>query len=51
MGGQRVVWITGLENLERLQIVGALGDEVSVLKASAAFEEARPWADKLPPVS
>ena len=33
-----------------LQIVGALGDEVSVLKASAAFEGARPWADKLPPV-
>ena len=34
-----------------LQIVGRLGDEVSVLRASAAFEEARPWADKYPPVS
>jgi len=34
-----------------LQIVGRLGDEVTVLQASAAFEEARPWADKYPPVS
>lgn len=34
-----------------LQIVGRYGDEVTVLQASAAFEEARPWADKLPPVS
>ena len=33
-----------------LQIVGALGDESSVLRASAAFEVARPWADALPPV-
>ena len=34
-----------------LQIVGRPGDEVMVLRASAAFEEARPWADKRPPVS
>ena len=34
-----------------LQIVGRLEDEVTVLLASAAFEEARPWADKRPPVS
>ncbi len=31
-----------------LQIVGDMGDEVSVLAASAALEEARPWADKKP---
>jgi aspartyl-tRNA(Asn)/glutamyl-tRNA(Gln) amidotransferase subunit A len=34
-----------------LQIVGRLWDEATVLRASAAFEQARPWADKLPPVS
>ena len=34
-----------------LQIVGDMKDEVSVLAASAALEEARPWADKRPPVS
>ncbi len=34
-----------------LHIVGHLWDEVTVLRASAAFEQARPWADKLPPVS
>jgi len=34
-----------------LQIVGRLEDEVTVLRASAAFEDARPWADKRPPVS
>lgn len=34
-----------------LQLVGRLEDEVTVLRASAAFEEARPWADKYPPVS
>ena len=34
-----------------LQIVGAIGDDATVLKAAAAFEAARPWADKLPPVS
>jgi len=33
-----------------LQVVGRSGDEVAVLRASAAFEEARPWADKRPPV-
>ena len=34
-----------------LHIVGRRKDEVSVLRASAAFEEARPWADKRPEVS
>ncbi|MCK4962672.1 MAG: hypothetical protein KAS19_09300, partial [Anaerolineales bacterium] len=34
-----------------LQIIGRFGDEVTVLQASAAFEEARPWADKYPAVS
>ena len=33
-----------------LQIVGNIGDEAMVLRASVAFEEARPWADRLPPV-
>ena len=31
-----------------LQIVGAMKDEMSVIAASAAYEEARPWADKHP---
>jgi Asp-tRNA(Asn)/Glu-tRNA(Gln) amidotransferase A subunit family amidase len=34
-----------------LHIVGDMRDEVTVLAASAAFEEAQPWADKRPPVS
>lgn len=34
-----------------LQIIGRLEDEITVLLASAAFEEACPWADKYPPVS
>ena len=34
-----------------MQIVGAKGEENTVLRASAAFEEARPWADARPPVS
>lgn len=34
-----------------LQIVGDMKDEVNVLSASAAFEEARPWVDRRPPVS
>ncbi len=34
-----------------LHIVGPHGAEAKVLQASAAFEEARPWADKRPPVS
>ena len=33
-----------------LQIIGRVGDEMTVLKASAAFEMERPWADKIPPV-
>lgn len=33
-----------------LQIIGRKYDEISVLKASAAFEKVRPWADKYPPV-
>ena len=34
-----------------LHIVGRWGEEATVLRASAAFEEARPWLDKRPPVS
>ena len=34
-----------------LQIVGKWGGETKVLRASAAFERARPWTDKRPPVS
>lgn len=34
-----------------LQIVGRMEDDVTVLRASAAFEEARPWASKRPPIS
>ncbi|MBI2935782.1 MAG: amidase [Chloroflexi bacterium] len=32
-----------------LQIVGRRGDEMSVLRASAAFEQANPWAHHRPP--
>ena len=34
-----------------LQMVGRLEDEITVLRASAAFEEVKPWADRYPPVS
>ena len=34
-----------------LQIIGRFGDEASVIAASAAFEEARPWGQHRPPVS
>jgi aspartyl-tRNA(Asn)/glutamyl-tRNA(Gln) amidotransferase subunit A len=34
-----------------LQIVGRLEDELTVFRASAAFEEARPWAHRRPPIS
>jgi len=34
-----------------LHIVGRRGEETTVLRASAAFEEARPWAHLQPPVS
>jgi len=34
-----------------LQIVGRRFDEVTVLQAAAAFEQARPWAAKRPQVS
>jgi aspartyl-tRNA(Asn)/glutamyl-tRNA(Gln) amidotransferase subunit A len=33
-----------------LQIVGPRLDDLGVLRASAAFEAARPWADKRPPL-
>jgi aspartyl-tRNA(Asn)/glutamyl-tRNA(Gln) amidotransferase subunit A len=33
-----------------LQIVGRRYDDVAVLRASAAFERARPWADRRPPL-
>jgi aspartyl-tRNA(Asn)/glutamyl-tRNA(Gln) amidotransferase subunit A len=34
-----------------LQIVGRRFDDLGVLQASAAFELARPWADKRPPIA
>ena len=34
-----------------LHIIGPRGAEAKVLQASAAFEKARPWAEKRPPVS
>ena len=34
-----------------LQIVGRFGDEVTVLQASLAFEQAQPWADSRPTIS
>ena len=33
-----------------LQIIGRKGDELSVLKASAAFEEFSPWTNKHPSI-
>ena len=34
-----------------LHIVGRKGDEATVIAASAAFEQARPWAQHRPPVA
>ena len=34
-----------------LHIIGDCGQESLVLQASAAYEQAHPWADKHPPVS
>ncbi|MBI2218823.1 MAG: amidase [Candidatus Rokubacteria bacterium] len=34
-----------------LQIVGRRFDDATVLRASAAFERARPWADRRPPLA
>ena len=34
-----------------LHIIGRMGDEANVLRASAAFERARPWTDNRPAVS
>ena len=34
-----------------LHIIGRQGEETTVLRASAAFERARPWAERRPPVS
>ena len=34
-----------------LHIIGQHADEATVLRASAAFEQARPWAGRRPPVS
>jgi Asp-tRNA(Asn)/Glu-tRNA(Gln) amidotransferase A subunit family amidase len=34
-----------------MQIVGPLEDDITVMRAAAAFEKARPWAAKRPPVS
>ena len=34
-----------------LHIIGRKGEETTVLRASAAFESARPWAQKRPPIT
>ena len=34
-----------------LHIIGRRGDEATVIAASAAFEQARPWAGRRPPIS
>ena len=34
-----------------LHVVGDIDDDATVLRACAAFEEARPWMDRRPPVS
>ena len=34
-----------------LHVIGRPGDEATILAASAAFERARPWDDRRPPVS
>ncbi len=34
-----------------LHVIGRMGDEATVLRACAAFEQARPWADSRPMVS
>ena len=34
-----------------LHIIGNMRDEMSVLRASAAYEKARPWAGKIPELS
>ena len=34
-----------------LHVIGKTGDEATVLRASAAYEQAHPWADARPPVS
>ncbi len=34
-----------------VQLVGRLGDEAAVLRASAALEQASPWAERLPPIA
>ena len=34
-----------------LQVVGRWGDEMTVLRASAALEQARPWAGRVPEIA
>ncbi len=34
-----------------LQVIGRWGEESTVLRACAAFEQARPWAAKIPPIA
>ena len=34
-----------------LHVIGQTGDEATVLRASAAYEEAFPWADARPSIS
>jgi len=34
-----------------MMIAGRLGDEMTVIRAAAAFEQARPWAGRIPPMA
>ena len=34
-----------------LQVIGKWGDETTILRACAAFEQAQPWIDKIPPMA
>jgi len=39
----------GLIRGRRTEVVGKLGDDVGVLRMSAAIEAERPWSDRWPP--
>ena len=51
--GEKIAEIRPIEGTQAglEKSLGRLEDEVTVLRASAAFEEAQPWANKSPPVS
>ena len=41
-------WDTGVSPPELMQFIGSHLMETDILSAAAAFEDARPWADKKP---